>query len=169
MTDADFWAIIDSAGPYTYKDQDRYLGSVRNQLLAQPPEQIREFYALFCRRMVDAQSWDMWGAAYLINGGCSDDGFVYFRAWLIAQGRAVYEAAVANPDSLARVVEFDGDDHEFEWLYALPQVVYEELTGRPMPNIDVDWPLKPRGVDWDFDDDAEVCRRLPQLAAMCPP
>jgi hypothetical protein len=30
---------------------------------------------------------DQWGAAYLANGGCSDDGFDYFRGWLIGQGR----------------------------------------------------------------------------------
>jgi hypothetical protein len=23
---------------------------------------------------------DLWGAAFIINGGCSDDGFEYFRA-----------------------------------------------------------------------------------------
>jgi len=26
------------------------------------------------------------GAAYIINGGCSDDGFEYFRRWLVLQG-----------------------------------------------------------------------------------
>ncbi|MBB6566504.1 hypothetical protein HNR71_002141 [Kribbella sandramycini] len=31
-------------------------------------------------------NWRLWHAAYLINGGCSDDGFEYFRGWLIAQG-----------------------------------------------------------------------------------
>lgn len=30
--------------------------------------------------------WDLWGAAYLINGGASDDGFDYFRGWLLSQG-----------------------------------------------------------------------------------
>jgi hypothetical protein len=24
---------------------------------------------------------DLWAAGYLINGGCSDDGFDYFRGW----------------------------------------------------------------------------------------
>ena len=43
---------------------------------------------------------ELWGAAYLINGGCSDDGFVYFLGWLIAQGRDVYQAALPDPDSL---------------------------------------------------------------------
>ena len=39
--------------------------------------------------MDDSYRWDLWGAAYLANGGCSDDGFDYFRGWLIGQGRKV--------------------------------------------------------------------------------
>ena len=46
---------------------------------------------------------DLWGAAYLINGGASDDGFEYFRGWLMTQGRAVFARAVADPDSLAEL------------------------------------------------------------------
>src|SRR5215472_15971622 len=41
------------------------------------------------------------GAAFLIAGGCSDDGFIDFRAGLIAQGRDWYHEAAASPDSLA--------------------------------------------------------------------
>ncbi len=43
--------------------------------------------------------------AYQLNGGCSDDcfvyfRFVYFRCWLLAQGRATWEAALCDPDSV---------------------------------------------------------------------
>src|SRR5262245_53974222 len=46
-------------------------------------------------------SWNLWGAAYLMNGGCSDDGFEYFRAWLMAQGRRTFEKAVEDADTKA--------------------------------------------------------------------
>ncbi len=36
--------------------------------------------------------------AYIINGGCSDDGFDYFLGWLIAKGRKYFEAALVNPE-----------------------------------------------------------------------
>ena len=68
--------------------------------------------------------------AYLINGGCSDDGFAYFRSWLISRGRAAYAAAVRNPDSLAGLVDPDRDDYEFEDLWGIAQEVYEERTAR---------------------------------------
>jgi len=43
----------------------------------------------------------LWAAASVIQNGCSDDGFIDFRAWLIAQGKEVYLNALADPDSLA--------------------------------------------------------------------
>jgi hypothetical protein len=40
----------------------------------------------------EAHRWDLWAAAYVINGGASDDGFEYFLGWLMAQGRARWES-----------------------------------------------------------------------------
>jgi hypothetical protein len=37
----------------------------------------------------------------VINRRCSDDGFDYFRSWLMLQGRETFGRAVAAPDSLA--------------------------------------------------------------------
>ena len=44
----------------------------------------------------------LFGAAVLINGGSSDDRFLDFTAWLVMQGKTVYESALAAPDSLAQ-------------------------------------------------------------------
>ena len=60
--------------------------------------------------------------------GCSDDGFIDFRAWLIAQGREVYFAALADPDSLADVVPYG--DCRFEQLSYVGDYAYEQLTGK---------------------------------------
>jgi len=43
----------------------------------------------------------LWAAAAVMHNGCSDDGFIDFRGWLIAQGKEVYMNALTNPDSLA--------------------------------------------------------------------
>jgi hypothetical protein len=51
--------------------------------------------------MADSYQGDLRAAAYLINGGASDDGFEYFRGRLITQGREVYAgvlgAALGGP------------------------------------------------------------------------
>ena len=47
---------------------------------------------MFDAKMDQAYSWPLWGAAYVINGGCSDDTFTDFRAALISRGRQAFEA-----------------------------------------------------------------------------
>ncbi|WP_449342020.1 DUF4240 domain-containing protein [Streptomyces aurantiogriseus] len=36
-----------------------------------------------------AYTWDLWGAAWVLLDGASDDAFDFFRCWLIGQGREV--------------------------------------------------------------------------------
>jgi hypothetical protein len=127
MDEAQFWAIIEAGGKKAGTDPERQLAAVWKRLVKLAPEEIRAFHQLFNRKLADAYTWDLWGAAYLINGGCSDDGFYYFRAWLISRGRAVYEAAVANPDSLAGRTDPDRDDYEFEDLWHIALEAYKEV------------------------------------------
>ena len=166
LTDAQFWAVLEAVGPFPLGRQDDHLDSVRSQLLELTPAQVSAFSGHFDRRVAAAFGWDLWGAAYAINGGCSDDGFEYFRRWLVAQGRSVYEAALANPDSLAGLADPERDDHESEDVGYAAHEVYEELTGGEVPDSDAEQAAEPAGEEWDFDDDAEVRRRLPKLAAI---
>lgn len=59
----------------------------------------------FDRAFAAAYQWLLWAAAYIIEGGCSDDGFMDFRYGLISRGRSVFERALADPDSLADVAD----------------------------------------------------------------
>lgn len=42
----------------------------------------------------------MWAAAFLINGGCSDDAFVDFKYWLLSLGEKAFFNSIKNPDTL---------------------------------------------------------------------
>ena len=55
----------------------------------------------------------MWCAAYIMNGGCSDDSFEYFRLWVISRGKDVYQKAKANPDTLISQVAKEQDFYDF--------------------------------------------------------
>ena len=70
-------------------------------LSAYPREEIVAAERVSQELMAGFYRTPLWGAAYVINGGCSDDGFDYFRGWLILQGREVFEHVVADPDVLA--------------------------------------------------------------------
>src|SRR5882724_1487694 len=107
MDEERFWKIIAKAcrsNPRKAEEWDERLQAALSKL---EPDEIIEWNHMFDRLAARAYTVDLWGAAYLINGGSSDDGFYYFRCWLIGMGRDVYEAAVANPDSLADLVDPD--------------------------------------------------------------
>lgn len=164
MEEQQFWEIIESGGRKTLRKQELQHSAICKQLRKLRPTEVRDFDRWFNLKMIGAYSWDLWSAAYLVNGGCSDDGFVYFCAWLISRGQKVYVAALENPDSLAGVVDPKRDDHEFEELWYAAKEVYEELTEEEMPAPKKQWPKKPKGTRWNFDDDEEVKRRFPALA-----
>ena len=69
---------------------------------------------------LEAESFrvDLWGAALVIHRmgqvddfWCSEDSLWGFREWLVEQGRQVYEAAIADPDSLADDPDPKGLNH----------------------------------------------------------
>jgi Protein of unknown function (DUF4240) len=112
MNDNQFWALIETAQQESNGDQEAQLEHLRSQLEKLEPNDLVEFQRTFDRLHQISYRADLWGAAFLINGGASDDGFDYFRGWLISQGQKVFEAALENPDSLAEVVE-DGAEADF--------------------------------------------------------
>jgi hypothetical protein len=174
MTRDEFWEHIAATRRV---DPDAHAERLAKRLAKLPVDEIFDFDHWWDAALAVSYHWNVWGAAYLINGGCSDDGFDYFRGWLIMQGREVFEAAVKNPDSLAGITDPDEDDYEYEgrpawdaWFRATgteqDQAGYDKLLaaldahGRKPP--------KRRGMGrrWDLDDDAQVRRRFPRLAAL---
>lgn len=162
MDETLFWSIIEAGGPDSFRDPERQLNAVRDRLRLLTPGELVAFHLMFNRKMDDVYHWDLWAAGYLMNGGCSDDGFAYFRAWLISQGRRVYEAALRDPDSLAEVADPDRDDNEAEDLWGVAQEVYREKAGTYMV-VEFKWTAQPRGERWHDDDLDEFARRLPRL------
>lgn len=155
-----FWSVIEDARAGA-PAEDRFLERLGQRLRALSPEELAAFARHFAELHAASFGWPLWGAAYLILGGCSDDGFEDFRAWLIAQGRGVYEAAVGDPDSLAALRDPEGT---LEELLYLPAQVHEETTGRALPDDVAEGVTRPDlGDGWDLDDRAEMKRRYPRL------
>ncbi len=159
-----FWSIIETGGVGI--DADTQLDAVRERLLEMPAVEVKEFQRWFNKKIADAYTWDLWGAAYLINSGCSPDGFIYFRVWLIGKGEAVYRAALRTPDSLAEVVDPNRDDFESGALWEVAGEVYEELAGTPLPAMQIFQPGEPRGKRWDYEDEGAMAQRFPELGKL---
>jgi hypothetical protein len=131
MQDETFWRIVEEASRAS-EEPDGVLEGLRRALRNLALDDVVSFELTFRRLLNEAYNWDLWGAAYVIHGGCSDDGFEYFRRWLVSRGRETYEAALSNPDSLAeRDVSPTGPDGcwEFEEFYYVAMEVFEEKGG----------------------------------------
>jgi hypothetical protein len=118
MTRDEFWDIIEEARSAVGKSSE-IPGWLKCRLAALPEAEIIDFGSHF--RECEGISYDarVWLAAAVILGGCGDDSFWDFRGWLIAQGRKVFEAALAEPDSLAELEleRFDGEPRLEAILY----------------------------------------------------
>ncbi|WNG55275.1 DUF4240 domain-containing protein [Archangium gephyra] len=170
MNAEQFWKLIESSR--SGFDPDRIDGNMERQreelrrlLLQLPPEELLDFRNHFLERMATAYHWDLWGAAYLIAGGCSDDGFADFRSWLISMGRRVFEAAMSDAESLVEAADAPGvEDVFFEEFQYVPAEVYEELTGQELPEYAGPSPEEPAGARWN-EDEGNLQRRFPRLWA----
>jgi hypothetical protein len=150
-----FWSVIESSRIGADGDQEAQASALRAQLQTLTIEEIEKFDALFRHAMGEAYRWDLWAAAYVMLGGCSDDGFHYFCNWLISMGQKCFEATLRNPDSLAAYIKDMDDDpeaFEFEDFGVAAHRVWEQKTGKDvleMPDSGVKWPSTPAGEPWE--------------------
>ncbi|KUO20399.1 DUF4240 domain-containing protein [Streptomyces dysideae] len=100
MNTDEFWHVIDTARSHTTTDHP-FDEALVDLLTRRSTQDILAYEERFDALHDALHRWDVWAAAYLIGGGCSDDSFMDFRAGLIAQGRKWYERAATAPDSLA--------------------------------------------------------------------
>jgi hypothetical protein len=145
--------------------------------------EIAAFENLFEDLRSLAETDDMANAAVLIEHGfLGDDSFDDFRAGLVALGRSTFEAAVANPDSLAThpLVREIAAANDPRWLgredmlfvashaYALvtgeDEVTFYEFAEEQRDGEAAGLPDELPAIEWSVTDEGETRRRLPQLA-----
>lgn len=160
MDDLKCWEIVDRVHALSGGDMDEKCETLTAMLSSLNREDAIAFSLFFDAMMDRAYSWPLWGAAYVIHGGCGDDSFSDFRAALISRGRRAYEKALADPDSLAEDDDFDDE----AWFYEGYQ--YAASDGiRIAAGSDVkrarSAPSTPSGTEWAEDD---VNNLYPKLA-----
>ena len=170
MNTDDVWHLIGRArlSAHDPRDADSVAAAAVALLSAYPPEEIKAHAQPLWDLMAVSYRQDLWAAAYLINGGASDDGFEYFRGWLITQGREVFERAVAAPDSLADVpavqaVAAEAGDLECEEALGIARDAYLKATGQELPGDAFTIRYPPVNFAWDPADNVQVRTHLPRL------
>lgn len=167
-----FWAIVQKAVDEAGDDEDEYLEVVMHELSKLSLKEMVGFRLRTDKLLYDSYTSEMWCAGYLMNGGCSDDGFEYFRLWVISRGRKVYEAALANPDNLIDYIAEDAevDFFEFELFWYAAIDAFEEATEADLYDyIDDDNFTTREGnypnfeFNWDEEDPESMKKLCPRL------
>jgi hypothetical protein len=170
-----FWALIEAADAEAGGDCQRQTAHLVAALRERSVSEVLDYDRIHGELMAESYRLELWGAAYLINGGCSDDGFDYFRGWLLGQGHPTWQVALGDPDALAshpqvraRASQQERLDYlECEDLWGVAYRAYEALTGQEL-TVEVagmrPWPPE-LGEGWDFDDAGEMRQRYPRLWA----
>lgn len=164
MTEAAFWQLIAETRSVAGDDTATQSKLLEERLTQLSPQAIVDFAQI--RRGLDerAYTWDLRGAADVIEDGCSDDCFRNFRGYLISLGQGPYENALSNPDSLASVAQ-DAETGDWERANDVAPEAYSTVTGRDFPSDDSDLSGEPRGTPLDENDTAGLALRYPGLAA----
>jgi hypothetical protein len=164
MDDAAFWRLIADTRAAAGNETDGQSDLLEQRLRRLPPKQIAQFERI--RQGLDrrAYTYELWGAAYVIEDGCSDDCFRDFRGYLISLGRGPYESALRNPDSLAAVAQ-DSETGNWENADDVAPDAYQSVADEDIPTGDSEPSGDPRGGAWDDEHTEQLVRRYPRLAA----
>ena len=172
MEDDRFWDLIDQSGASAGGSVEDQTDSLSTILASLPAQEIAAFDVSFAAHRDQLYSWDLWGAAYLLMGGCSDDCFTDFRSWVVAQGQDYFEAVRADPQALADGRLKDaGQVAEAELLSYAAMDAYVEATGREIAMDDPSRPgpeaaTEPTGQEWAEDDEDALRARYPRLSPL---
>jgi hypothetical protein len=158
MNEAQFWEFIETAKNKSNDFEER-AENLKKELSNLSNNDIKIFDDIYFDQIIRAYCWELWGAAYVINGGCPDDGFRCFCDFLISEGKEIFESALNHPDSLAEL--HDIEDAELEEFGYIAMELYEEKTGSELPIRSKGYPKEQIGDEWNEDG---VEKLYPKLA-----
>ena len=159
-----FWDLVERSRKGAEDGEEQAERLVELMAAELTAEEIVAFDRFLQERVRDAFRADLWGVAYIMNGGCSDDGFDYFLGWLILKGRKHYEAALANPEDAAKGVSPDDEPFENEVVYWGPSRAWAAKTGKPSDDYYTIAPSVPRSLQGELFDEETIHEDYPKLA-----
>src|SRR4051794_37780160 len=98
MTQDEFWTLVDRVHQQSLGDMQTKCKLLGDELTLLIPEEVVSFAEHFRECFRRSDSYDLWGAAFVMGDGCGDDSFMDFRSTLISFGRYVFESAIADPE-----------------------------------------------------------------------
>ncbi|MFX1705085.1 DUF4240 domain-containing protein [Chitinophaga sp. CC14] len=129
-----YWRIVAASlnTTSTLRKQEIFLTETLKELSA---TQVISFMLRTEKLLYDSYTSTLWCAGIIMNRGfCSDDGFRYFRCWIISRGRKVFYNAIGNPDSLIDQINPRLKHYDFESFSYIPSRAFEDMTQKEIYN-----------------------------------
>jgi hypothetical protein len=158
-----FWQVIQQTRREAGSDSGQQSGLIEDRLKELSPAAIIAFDHERHRLDKQLYTWKIWGAASVIEDGCSDDCFRDFRAYLISLGPTAVEQALRDPDGLAPIVQ-DAENGDWENADNVAPDAYSSVTGNDYPLGDSDLSGPPAGRPINLQE-ATLRTHYPRLAA----
>lgn len=136
LDEGNYWGIIEKSIKETTNQDDQELFLI-SEIEKLSPKEIVGFRLRTDKLMFDSYTSNLWCANYIISNGVADDGFDYFRCWLISRGKEAYYKVQENPDYLVNLVANDSQAYDFEGFWYVAMNAFKNLTNQEMqPYID---------------------------------
>ncbi len=161
MDEPKFWTLIEEVHQETGYDGPKKAKLLQARLVTLAPEDLRVFARLWDKQQKRAYDWGLWAAAYVIHGGCSDDGFGDFRSNVILLGRRAFVDALETPDSLLGAAIKSGGNLRFDDLSFVVSSAWETVMGdEEQPGWEWFAGATPTGHDWNEDELPKIVPKL---------
>lgn len=156
MPEDQFWGIVHKS--FITHDDHVNGENLRLQLAMLDDSSIVKFHLRLTQLMVASYLGSLWCAADIMQGGCGDSEFTYFRMWLVGRGKDKFEKALKNPDILVDEDAYVPDGFISWSLWQMPMEMlnikygdsfsihncvdyerFENLYGKEGADIDLSW------------------------------
>ena len=108
MDEGLYWQIIQISIDESGGDPECQENVIVGELEKLKPAEMIGFRLRTDKFLYDSYCSKFWCAGYLMNGGCSDDMFEYFRLWVISKGRDVFNTRTNGCWKARRIRWVDG-------------------------------------------------------------
>jgi hypothetical protein len=155
MTENQFWTLIEKT---IDRDALRDLGEddypdplvqpLTEELEKLSVHEIEEFEEILAKAL-----YDLDGRRFAANAGDSresDDGFLYCRCWVVANGREYYEAVLADPEKMPKTIT--------EWCEPLLYVARDAWAQKTGKDAE-EWDYEPK-VSYETGSNEALCSRV---------
>ncbi|WP_232227102.1 MULTISPECIES: DUF4240 domain-containing protein [Flavobacterium] len=129
LDEESYWGIIEKSLKETsnQEDQEIFLTAELEKL---SPKEMIGFRLRTDKLLFDSYTSNLWCANYIISNGTADEGFDYFRCWLISRGKEAYYKTQETPDYLVNLVGNEPHAYDFEGFWYVANNAFKNLTNK---------------------------------------